>query len=239
MYFAISAAILRSVSINSIDSSFAFSDRKTQTTKNLSKLWEQLSPASSSRSFSTSNEQPIIVPAHSAMTTLLVDDSPLKARLQPYNHLCIPEYSLQLRRKDLYVLANELASAEGTNQDGKRDKTVPEPRSTMPDVQVGQETTITARHDETLLAVIGVLEELKYQSNVAGWIRTGRIWGPLCHYSLSPAPIDARPAVEQQQDTIPTTGMWFDHQPTLEYWVKRGLTALDSLGIEVVHGIKG
>src|SRR5882762_4500790 len=125
MYFAISAAILRSVSINSIDSSFAFSDRKTQTTKNLSKLWEQLSPASSSRSFSTSNEQPIIVPAHSAMTTLLVDDSPLKARLQPYNHLCIPEYSLQLRRKDLYVLANELASAEGTNQDGKRDKTVP------------------------------------------------------------------------------------------------------------------
>ncbi|KAF7327637.1 FCP1-like proteiny domain-containing protein [Mycena kentingensis (nom. inval.)] len=38
---------------------------------------------------------------HSAETTLLVDDSPLKARLQPWNHLCVPEYDASARERDL------------------------------------------------------------------------------------------------------------------------------------------
>lgn len=33
-------------------------------------------------------------------------------------------------------------------------------------------------YDETLLAIIGVLDEIKHQSNVAGWIRAGGLWGP-------------------------------------------------------------
>ncbi|KAJ7291669.1 hypothetical protein C8J57DRAFT_1705186 [Mycena rebaudengoi] len=42
--------------------------------------------------------------AHGAHSTLLVDDSPLKARLQPWNHLCVGEYAVAERRKDLDAL---------------------------------------------------------------------------------------------------------------------------------------
>ena len=76
-------------------------DRKTQTTKDLTKPWTQL-PLTSSLSPS----QP-----HSAKTTLLLDDSPLKAHLQPYNHVCIQEYASGLRGKDLGVRAREVAAA--------------------------------------------------------------------------------------------------------------------------------
>ncbi|KAG6850375.1 hypothetical protein H0H93_014329, partial [Arthromyces matolae] len=63
--------------------------RKVQTTKDLSKAWSKL-PLS-----------------HSARTTLLLDDSPLKAILQPYNHLCIREYTGALRQNDLQSYQRE------------------------------------------------------------------------------------------------------------------------------------
>ena len=44
---------------------------------------------------------------HSAQTTLLLDDSPLKAQLQSYNHVCIREYGAELRARDLGVRARE------------------------------------------------------------------------------------------------------------------------------------
>ncbi|KAF7336833.1 FCP1-like proteiny domain-containing protein [Mycena venus] len=37
---------------------------------------------------------------HGPETTLLVDDSPLKARLQPWNHLCVGEYDAVTRTRD-------------------------------------------------------------------------------------------------------------------------------------------
>jgi hypothetical protein len=37
------------------------------------------------------------------------------------------------------------------------------------------------RHDPTLLAVIGVLDEIKAQSNVTWRIRAGGLWGPSLH----------------------------------------------------------
>ena len=40
---------------------------------------------------------------HSALTTVLVDDSPLKAALQPWNHLCIKEYLAEARSSDMGV----------------------------------------------------------------------------------------------------------------------------------------
>lgn len=33
-------------------------------------------------------------------------------------------------------------------------------------------------YDETLLAIIGILNESKVQSNVAAWVRSGGLWGP-------------------------------------------------------------
>lgn len=46
---------------------------------------------------------------HSALSSLLVDDSPLKAVLQPWNHLCIREYVQEMRRQDLEVAEWEAA----------------------------------------------------------------------------------------------------------------------------------
>jgi hypothetical protein len=31
--------------------------------------------------------------------------------------------------------------------------------------------------------------------------------------------------------------MWFDHEPILLFWVRKGRNALGELGIRVVHGI--
>jgi len=49
------------------------------------------------------------LPPHSALTTLLIDDSPLKAALQPWNHLCIKEYVANMRTSDLNVANWEAA----------------------------------------------------------------------------------------------------------------------------------
>ncbi|KAG2088564.1 uncharacterized protein F5147DRAFT_549704, partial [Suillus discolor] len=64
--------------------------RKALTTKDLTKPWALLPLAGLASSI-----------AHSALTTLLLDDSPHKARLQPYNHVCMPEYTSSFRAKDL------------------------------------------------------------------------------------------------------------------------------------------
>lgn len=34
------------------------------------------------------------------------------------------------------------------------------------------------RFDETLLAIVGILDVVKYEDNVAGWIHAGGLWGP-------------------------------------------------------------
>ena len=73
-------------------------DRKTQTLKDLEKPWTKLSGI-----FSHKNE------GHSALSTLLMDDSSLKAALQPWNHLCIKEYVQEMRNLDLSVAQLEVS----------------------------------------------------------------------------------------------------------------------------------
>lgn len=45
--------------------------------------------------------------------------------------------------------------------------------TTKPDEDFGDQ----GEYESTLLAVIGILDTLKYESNVAGWIRAGGLWG--------------------------------------------------------------
>ena len=49
------------------------------------------------------------------MSTLLMDDSPRKAELQPYNHLCVQEYSNVIRNRDLTSLLEEKARFRSTS----------------------------------------------------------------------------------------------------------------------------
>lgn len=40
------------------------------------------------------------------------------------------------------------------------------------------DSTHAIEYDETLLAVVGILDEVKLQSNVASWVKTNGLWGP-------------------------------------------------------------
>ncbi|KAL1671170.1 hypothetical protein EV122DRAFT_285245 [Schizophyllum commune] len=236
--------------------------QKTQTTKDLAIPWRKLrlNPGYGGK-------------PHSASTTLLVDDSPLKARLQPYNHMAIREYDADtLRRDRLAVLKDAVRSKarravdthgnddrreqqhegetgapstakrkrssddegdeEGkSSEDEDEPEPEPAPESEQPDdssavpglngpplskkqrkelarkerkrrkrerrmasanPQTGLKNTNArssspppppspidapvAGVDATLLAVVGVLDAIKREDNVAGWMRQGALW---------------------------------------------------------------
>jgi hypothetical protein len=42
----------------------------------------------------------------------------------------------------------------------------------------GIDSTNVIEYDETLLAVVGILHEVKFQSNVASWVKVNGLWGP-------------------------------------------------------------
>jgi len=226
-----------------------------------------------------------------------LDDSSLKAHLQPYNHVCIREYVASLRGKDLEVFAGrkamsneggkkrkrETKKAKKAKSKKKRDEIIDagsvtraysesgssvssDARTVIQEheaVEIGDEPVAGGGYDETLLAIIGVLDEVKEQSNVAGWIRAGGLWGPsdlrppqyryLLSSSAPTAEVNASgndaahsilsPDQNQNHDlSLSETAsqvIWFDHEPTFVYWVRRGRKVLHELGIEVVHGIVG
>ena len=118
--------------INSSRVDFSFlchTDSKSLTIKDLAKPWAELPTLRASylteeKPFLTKSPSPripttkpveLIEPTdprpqrHSALSSLLVDDSPLKAALQPWNHLCILEYVQETRRQDLEVAEREVA----------------------------------------------------------------------------------------------------------------------------------
>lgn len=190
--------------------------RKALTTKDLTKPWTLLplgtNPAKTAvlSEVDCTAEQAGLAPAvaHSAMTTLLLDDSPHKARLQPYNHVCIPEYTSSFREKDLRQFHHEKPTQEPKHRKRKQktkesvsDQTEPAeillPSSASDPTVIGstsahvEQSSIpispTERvhtssrssaepYDPTILAVIGVLDEIKKQSSVAGWIQGGGLW---------------------------------------------------------------
>lgn len=121
-------------------------------------------------------------------------------------------------------------------------------------------------YDETLLAVIGVLDEVKLQRNVAAWVRAGGMWGPNTKAidavsetdtsaeqpqekldSSPPAGNDALSSTDPQEtakdreDSPSDTSapvMWFEHSPTVQFWAERGRKALEELRIRADHGIE-
>ncbi|KAK0193936.1 hypothetical protein F5146DRAFT_411200 [Armillaria mellea] len=158
--------------------------QKTQTTKDLAKPWaalsllpdenDEASVLSSSEdgpSHSTDEPAPTTEPsrsayAHSALTTLLLDDSPLKAQLQPWNHFCVPEYTAQVRGRDLSTRQRERDKPPSDIQDAE--SVVPQKKRKKLKKALG--------YDQILLAVIGVLDTIKGESNVSGWMRQCGLW---------------------------------------------------------------
>jgi hypothetical protein len=95
--------------------------------------------------------------------TLLLDDSLNKARLQPYNHLLLPEYDASRARKaKMYREQQELDPASTESN---------EPQDS------------DERPEDILLQAIGVLEHARKHVNMASWIRYGGLgnFGNMAH----------------------------------------------------------
>ena len=66
----------------------------------------------------------------------------------------------------------------------------PEPAAARGEVEAGGDVEAGERaeeagYDSTLLVVIGILDDIKEQSNVAGRIHASGLWGPLTHLHTS------------------------------------------------------
>ncbi|KAJ4485817.1 hypothetical protein J3R30DRAFT_1411594 [Lentinula aciculospora] len=143
--------------------------------------------------------------AHSALSTLLLDDSPLKARMQPYNHICVPEYEGKFYARDVRIAeADKRLDAISNNHDFPISKGVAAEASPSRDASLGKrkrsrsaspqasprfrkkhkrfitKPDTKSHHDHILLAVIGLLDALKHESNVAAWIQSEQLFAANC-----------------------------------------------------------
>lgn len=179
--------------------------RKVQTTKDLRKV---LSHLTDTKKFSDPTSP------YSEKTIVLLDDSPLKAVFQPWNHIVIPEFDKALHRSSR--LAAGLKSDHYNDYDDGEASTS----------QIGQDPEM----DKILLAVIGILDQLRYVSNVPLWVRAGGLTFDLDETNLHPPTHESLPSHENYEH-------WFDNQEVYLRWVAKGEEALKRKGIEVRHGL--
>ncbi|KAF7369188.1 Phosphoprotein phosphatase [Mycena venus] len=201
-------------------------------------------------------------PEHSRHTTLLLDDSARKAHLHPHNHVCVREYLQETRRHDLEVLGRSNskpppADSKPKKRGKSKSKTekAPEPElavSELPvDVDVSPAWLLESpKYDETLLAVVGILETVKTLPNVAEWIGGG---GLLAKEVKEAVVVDSERISKEEESDSPDSlapqlaalklaqaqELWFNSEATVTHWVDRGVHALEALQIPVVAGIRG
>ncbi|KAJ3734583.1 hypothetical protein DFJ43DRAFT_1037775 [Lentinula guzmanii] len=187
-------------------------NKKSVTIKDLTKLWKAF-------------------PSHSAKSTLLVDDSTQKARLQPWNHIFVKEYGQAERRSDLDYLRKQNVSqgSPGDKGNDHHDLDVSDLLGNMTLTPSFAKTSLASQSSSTgfdsiLLAVIGILDVLKHQDNVSGWLRSGGI--VLC----------GAEGVTGGGGGGTIGDRWFDTAHIVEWWANRGRAALAELNIEVVAG---
>ena len=79
----------------------------------------------------------------------------------------------------------EAASTADTSKKRKRkEKKLQKRAARLEELSAGGKPVVS--YDETLLAVVGVLSEIRHQANVASWIRTGGLWGARGPSSTTP-----------------------------------------------------
>ncbi|WVR04065.1 hypothetical protein IAU60_001064 [Kwoniella sp. DSM 27419] len=135
-------------------------------------------------------------------TVVLLDDSPLKAVRQPFNQLVIPEYE-----EKLYQEAKAVVSRAEVN-----------------------DTSTPNDMDETLLAVIGILDSLKKVDNVPAWVRAGGL-NLERNSEAHKVELEHLPA---HADFV----HWYQDPKLLSFWVSAGKKALQARSIELRHGIE-
>ncbi|KAJ3930709.1 MAG: hypothetical protein NXY57DRAFT_897582 [Lentinula lateritia] len=177
--------------------------KKSITIKDLNKLWKAF-------------------PSHSAKTTLLVDDSTQKARLQPWNHIFIKEYGHAERQSDISHLW-------GSSHPDKKKQDVSDLFDNLTLSPSMSKTSLAPppssdAFDSILLAVIGILDAVKHQDNVSGWLKSGGI--VLC---------GAEGMTGGGGGII--GDRWFDTVHIVNWWANKGRAALAELNINEVAGL--
>ncbi|KAL7419803.1 hypothetical protein Q5752_005719 [Cryptotrichosporon argae] len=151
-------------------------NRKVQTTKDLRKVIAHLDDRFDEK------------------TTVLLDDSPLKAVQQPWSQIVIPEYDAAAHR-------TSKAAAASPNLDGI---------------------------DETLLAVVGVLDALRKVDNVPAWVRAG---------GLVRRELELQPVKPAHLPSAEDFAHWYADPEVFQVWVEAGIKALAHKNIELEHGV--
>lgn len=123
----------------------------------------------------------------SLRSTLLVDDSTVKACMQPFNHIPIPEYTLESLHATQSVLDKDQA---GIRKEQTRASAEHVNQATHPSADIHEQvfgpapaffkrTTHNADQDDApkldgiLVGVIGILDEVKDVVNLPAWIAAG------------------------------------------------------------------
>ncbi|BEJ11298.1 hypothetical protein CspHIS471_0107200 [Cutaneotrichosporon sp. HIS471] len=153
--------------------------------------------------------------AYDEKTTVLLDDSPLKAMHQPWSQVIIPEY-------DRPEFTDSRSAADHL-------------WSTTTDFGVTPTTADGSEEpgmDNILLGVIGILEALRGVDNVPGWVRTGHINTPE-KITEHPSHTITLADLPSDEGFVP----WFKDAAAHAYWVKRGKEALTRRRIPVTHGL--
>lgn len=187
---------------------------KVQTTKNLERIW-----------WSSAG-------GYDAKTTVLVDDTAMKARLQPWNLLQVTEYTVAEARVGKANTNGGFLQADASPEEDSL--------SELPDDKEKEDGV-----DTTILAVIGILEELRAQRNIPAWIRSGGLWGNVPHSKgaeLESSVTDVIPALLRKDEQSPdvgnaaTTPLWCTNTAALSYWTNQGIKALKSRSISPLIG---
>lgn len=77
-------------------------------------------------------------------------------------------------------------------------------------------------YDETLLAIVGILDKFKNQSHAASWIRTGGLL----------------PGKPSNADALPSENpLWFEDADVAKDWAESGKKVLAALDIELISGV--
>lgn len=89
------------------------------------------------------------------------------------------------------------------------------------------------------MAIVGILDELRAKDDVSSWLRAGGIRRiPMSDASVLPETDKTEPQ-STKAGSIPTvnsnsTGLWFEDDRVLRYWIQKGKEVLNELEIPII-----
>ncbi|KAJ9109325.1 hypothetical protein QFC21_000654 [Naganishia friedmannii] len=176
--------------------------RKSTTYKDLSKVFNHFAKLSATHAEQSRFYRPDPDFTPPTNSTLLIDDSTIKACMQPFNHIPIPEFDLDsLRRGDIVVQdakhrcegeAGEIAALNGYDDKTKENARILRmifgssasefySRHGRSDSHASISTEQPPTLDGILLGVVGILSEVKDVVNLPAWIAAGGLLPDVRH----------------------------------------------------------